>query len=130
LALGSASACAAVVLRPIDGVRLLPRANSNGTALLFFRAWDQSDGTSPGTAVNMSGNTGGGHAYSTAWDTASLTITAVNDAPVLNKDFSPALNTIAEDATNPSGTVVSSILGGVSDVDSGAVKGIAVTSLS
>ena len=44
---------------------------------------------------------------------------------------SPTLTGITEDQTNPTGTLVSTLLGAtVTDVDTGAVQGIAVTSLS
>ena len=58
----------------------------------------------------------------------TVTVTAVNDAPVL-ADTALTL-TVAEDAGVPSGAVgslISAFTGGISDVDSGAVKGIAVT---
>jgi len=52
-------------------------------------------------------------------------VTPVNDAPVLANNTTVSLTVIEEDATNPSGTLVSDLLGGMSDVDAGAVKGIA-----
>ena len=57
-----------------------------------------------------------------------ITITAVNDAPVL-ADTALTL-TVAEDAGAPVGAVgslVSAFTAGISDVDSGAVKGVAIT---
>jgi hypothetical protein len=58
-----------------------PSANFNGTVstAITFRAWDTTTGTS-GTTADTSAN-GGTTAYSTETDTASLTITAVDDAP-------------------------------------------------
>ncbi len=61
-------------------------------------------------------------------DTRNLTVTAVNDAPVL-AITAPSI-TVLEDAGTPSGAVgalVSAFTGGVSDVDAGASKGIAIT---
>ncbi|MFO0999358.1 MAG: DUF2341 domain-containing protein [Planctomycetaceae bacterium] len=61
-------------------------------------------------------------------DTArvTMTITGVNDAPVLTA-ASKALGTIVANQTSPA-TTVSSLLGSsVTDVDTGALKGIAVT---
>ena len=61
-------------------------------------------------------------------DTVAITVTPVNDAPVL-ADTTLSL-TVAEDAGAPSGTVGSTIntfMGGITDVDSGASKGIAIT---
>ncbi|WP_121989380.1 DUF4347 domain-containing protein, partial [Nitrospira lenta] len=60
--------------------------------------------------------------------TMTVDITPVNDAPVL---ADTALNvTVAEDAGAPSGAVgslVSAFTGGITDVDSGASKGLAIT---
>jgi hypothetical protein len=64
---------------------------------------------------------------SSAVSTATVTIAAVNDAPTL-ADTALTL-TVAEDAGAPSGAVgslVSAFTGGVTDPDTGAVKGIAV----
>jgi trimeric autotransporter adhesin len=59
--------------------------------------------------------------------TRNISVTATNDAPVL---AATALTlTVAEDAGVPSGVVgslVGAFTGGISDVDSGAVKGIAI----
>ncbi|MDH4166459.1 MAG: Ig-like domain-containing protein [Gammaproteobacteria bacterium] len=72
-------------------------------------------------------------------ETVTLTLTGTNDAPVLNTAAIPALASIAEDAGAPVGavgTLVSSLvdfnppaagLNNVSDADSGAVTGIAIT---
>jgi len=59
-----------------------PNASFNGsiTDAITLRAWDQSSGTA-GTQVDTSTN-GGTTAFSSAIDTANMTITAVNDAPV------------------------------------------------
>jgi hypothetical protein len=56
----------------------------------------------------------------------TINVTAVNDAPVLNgaNDLAP----IAEDDVHNSGTLVSTLIAGhITDVDSGAVSGVAVT---
>ncbi len=64
----------------------------------------------------------------TDMDTVAITVNAVNDAPVL---VDTALSiTVAEDAAAPSGAVgslLSAFTGGITDVDSGASKGIAIT---
>ena len=105
-----------------------PNANYNGTlaTAITFRAWDQTSGSN-GALADTTTN-GGTTAFSSATDTASLVITAVNDAPVL-ADTALTI-TVAEDAGAPSGAVgslLSAFTGGISDVDSGAVKGIAIT---
>jgi hypothetical protein len=65
-------------------VRFLPNANFNGAVNpgITFRAWDQTSGANGGTA-NTSPN-GGSTAFSTATETASITVNAVNDAPTAN----------------------------------------------
>lgn len=74
--------------------------------------------------------------------TVAITVTAVNDAPVLDNSKSPTLATIAEDTPAPTNgstansTLVSSLvdiggaLSNVTDADTGAVTGIAVTAVS
>ncbi len=72
--------------------------------------------------------------------TVSISITPVNDAPVLDASKSPTLDTVDEDPGAPgvgSGTLVSDLvdfaggggLDNVTDVDSGAQLGIAITSV-
>ena len=79
-----------------------------------------------------SGAQGSGGAQSVT-GTTTVDIIAVNDAPVLNTGFDLRLPNVTEDATNPAGTTVAAMLasdGGsnpLTDVDSGAVEGIAVT---
>ncbi|HJR55402.1 MAG TPA: FG-GAP-like repeat-containing protein [Rhizomicrobium sp.] len=115
-----------------------PNADFNGTVPsgITFRAWDQTSGVNGGTA-NTTMN-GGATAFSTATDTAAITVTAVNDAPVLNAAASPALTSVVEDAGAPVGavgTLISSLvdfpggggLDNVTDVDAGALLGIALT---
>ena len=62
-------------------------------------------------------------------------VTAVNDAPVLDNAGSPVLGNVAEDAGAPSGavgTLVSSLVPGstITDVDAGALQGIAITAVN
>jgi hypothetical protein len=72
-------------------------------------------------------------------DTVALTVQPVNDAPVLDSSVTPVLNSISEDAGPPIGavgTLISDLvdfsggggLDNVTDSDSGALLGIAVTS--
>src|SRR5205085_3233606 len=55
-----------------------------------------------GTKVDTSAN----GAVSTVTDTANITVTAVNDAPVLDASKSPVLGSTAEDTAAPVGTGV------------------------
>ena len=75
-----------------------PNANFNGTiaSALTFRAWDRTTGNNGASAVNTSGsNSGTTTAFSVATDTASITITEINDPPVAVND----IKTIGEDGT-------------------------------
>lgn len=60
-------------------VRFVPNVNYNGSSTLTFKAWDKSSGSAGGTADT----TGGSTAFSTTSDTASVAISAVNDAPMI-----------------------------------------------
>ncbi|WP_445262667.1 VCBS domain-containing protein [Pseudomonas sp. EL_65y_Pfl2_R96] len=82
-----------------------PAANANGTVTLTM-------------LTNDGGNTGTGGALSDS-DTININITAVNDAPVLSGTVPTSVNV-------SSGVLVSSFLSST-DVDSGALKGIAIT---
>ena len=68
--------------------------------------------------------------------TQTVTVTNVNDAPVLDDSQSPTLHTLSEDAAAPSdgstagSTLVSGLTGGISDVDTGALGGIAIIGAS
>src|SRR6185295_15202452 len=84
---------------------------------------------------------GGITAYSAATDVASISITAVNDAPLLNAAASPVLGAQNESAGVPSGavgTLVSTLvdltvpaggLDNVSEVDAAPLTGIAITAV-
>ncbi|MBK8278311.1 MAG: hypothetical protein IPK92_21455 [Nitrospira sp.] len=99
------------------------------TALVRNITYQNTDTDAPTTGARtvrfvLSDGDGG---TSPNYDT-TVTVTNVNDAPVL-ADTALAL-TVAEDAGVPSGTVgspISAFTGGISDVDNGASKGIAIT---
>ena len=84
-AVGAVSNASALLLEADGDTRLYfqPAANFAGTVTdgITFRAWDESTGTA-GTKVDTSTN-GGSSAFSIATDTASVTVNAVNDAPVI-----------------------------------------------
>ena len=119
---------------PTTSYALPPSANYNGSVDpgLTFRAWDQTTGANGGTA-NVSTN-GGTTAYSTATETAAITVNAVNDAPVLDNTGTMTVTAINEDETNPAGITIANLIasaGGdrITDADAGAVEGIAVTTV-
>ncbi len=131
-ALGAVSNTSATLLSATDLIRFIPNANYTGNSgNITFRAWDMSTGTAGSTGVNVSSN-GGTTAYSNSNNTASVTVNAVNDAPVLDNSGSMTLTTINEDDSSSVGNTVAAVIssaGGdrITDVDSGAVEGIAVT---
>ncbi|MGR8919086.1 MAG: beta strand repeat-containing protein, partial [Gammaproteobacteria bacterium] len=102
---------------------------------LVFHAWDQSTGTN-GTKVDTSVS-GGASAFSAATDAVTVTVTNVNDAPVLNAAAAPVLADADEDSGAPSGAVGTAVadivangsgVNNVADPD-GPGLGIAVTAL-
>ena len=109
-------------------VRFVPNADWNGAATFTFRAWDKSSGTAGQTADASSG--GGSTAFSSATDTAAITVNAVNDAPVLDNTHSPVCTAIDEDDTTSAGTTIAAVIGdgSITDAD-GAVEAIAVTAV-
>ncbi|MBP2293332.1 DUF4347 domain-containing protein [Azospirillum rugosum] len=135
-AITGASGGSALLLAGTDRVRFVPNANYNGSATggITFKAWDQTSGTAGTTAGNdttANGGLGAGGQYSAGSATAGVAVAAVNDAPVLS-DTVLVLPGVAQAAGAPSGAVgaaVSSLVAigtNVTDVDSGAVTGIAL----
>ncbi len=139
VAVGAVSNANSLLLSTVGG-RLYfqpTTANFSGTIAdaARFRAWDLTSDTN-GALVDTTVN-GGGTAFSSATDSANITVTNVNDAPVLDASATPLMVDAAEDASAPSlavGTAVSDLVatgGGianVTDVD-GPALGIAITQL-
>ncbi|MFG6456458.1 DUF4347 domain-containing protein [Pelomonas nitida] len=129
---GSVSASAALLLTSGTRLRYVPDATNGETATLTFRAWDQTSGIASTNATRNTADTGtngGTTAFSNGTAQASLTVTSVNDAPVLTP-ASPTLTGLTDSDINNAGQTVASIIGSsITDVDSGAVQGIAVTGL-
>ena len=128
--IGTVSANNALVLRSTDRIRLLPNGENGGTINLEYRAWDRTSGT-VGTKVDST-VTGGTTAFSTASDVLTFNVSSINDAPVLDNSGNMTLTTITEDDTTNAGQTVASVIasaGGnrITDVDSGAFEGIAIT---
>ncbi|WP_291852221.1 VCBS domain-containing protein [Bradyrhizobium sp.] len=69
----------ALLLAATDKVRFVPDGQDGGTDTLTYVAWDQTTGV-PGTTADVSAS-GGSTAFSVSSDTATLTVTAINDAP-------------------------------------------------
>ena len=135
-AITGVSGTSALLLANSDRVRFVPNADYNGSVAggITFKAWDQTSGTAGTTAGNdttANGGLGTGGQFSTASASAGIAVTAVNDAPVLS-DTVLTLPSVAQAAAGPAGLVgvtVSSLVAigtNVSDVDGGAVTGIAL----
>ncbi|EMB19109.1 Pentaxin [Rhodopirellula europaea 6C] len=131
-AVGTVSENSALLLRSTDLVRFQPDGDNGVTQTFEFRAWDQTSGTE-GTKVDTTTN-GGTTAFSTAIESASITVTHVNDAPTLDNSPALTLTTQTEDAGVPVGAVgtlvtdLVSLGGNVGDVDNNAQTGIALIS--
>lgn len=126
---GVVSANSALLLRSSDELRYVPDSSNGETPTLTYRAWDQTGATAnqQGTKVDPTViGTGGTNPFSVALDTATLSVTSVNDAPVLNP-IAPNLPGVSEDIANTDFTVASMVGASISDVDAGAVQGIAIT---
>ena len=123
-AVGVVGTGSALLLGSGDLVRFVPDGLNADTASFSDYGWDQTSGTA-GTKVDA-GSRGGTSAFSTVGDTATIAVTAVNDAPVLTA-VGPAFSAITEDDSSNGGQTVASLLGAsLSDVDSGAVSGLAI----
>jgi uncharacterized repeat protein (TIGR01451 family) len=130
---GSVSNQAAVLLNPDARIRFVPIPNFDGTASIVFRAWDQTSGANGDAGVDMSNN-GDPTAFSVGIETAAITVIPDNVAPVLDNTGSMALPVIFKDDTNSAGATVAGIIasaGGdrITDADTNAVEGVAVTAV-
>ena len=124
---GTVDATQSLLLRPADSLRFLPNAENATSPSFTYRAWDQSSGAA-GSKVDTSTN-GGITAFSSASNTASITVSAVNDAPTLDGTHVNKFASILMGDTSNAGQKVSSLLGdgAINDVDLNALQGIAIT---
>ena len=135
LDIGSVSTSNALLLAAdaTSSFRFVPNPNYNGSSgIVSYKAWDQTSG-SAGTYADATAS-GGTTAFSSGTNGAALTVAPVNDAPELS-GAGMYLTTITEDTVTNDGDLVSTIIasgGGnpITDVDAGAVEGIAIFSLS
>jgi cyclophilin family peptidyl-prolyl cis-trans isomerase len=118
----------ALLLPKTASLKYTPNGKSGETATIVYRAWDTTSGTA-GTRVNLSDSSsyGGITAYSSATDTASLTVTNLNDAPILIA-ASPSMGTVAPSGVktiNLTGSFINNGTGSstVTDADTNAVIG-------
>ena len=115
---GPVSATSALLISSTTQVRYVPDGNNGETATFGFVAWDQTSDTAStnGSPSHANPGAGGGStAYSSESSTAMMTITAINDAPLLTV---PVLQTINEDALLTFSSVNGNQIA-ISDVDAG-----------
>lgn len=127
---GAVTSIDALLLSATTQLRFVPDGENGTTATISFRAWDQSSGSATTAATRNTANTttnGGSSAFSITIAQATLDVSNVNDAPVLTPS-TPTLATLTDSQVDNAGqTVASFIAGRVSDVDTGASSGIAIT---
>jgi len=120
----------ALLLSSGGQLRYLPDGNNGEFPTFTYRAWDQTSGAASTNGVPRYADTGSGGgttAFSSATGSVIIAVTSVNDAPSLNG--SAAFTPIDEDATNSNGDLVSNFASVSTDVDTGALKGLAITSV-
>ncbi len=129
---GTVSESSALLLAGNAELRYIPDGKNGETAAITYCAWDTTGGANGvPDDLTISGVVGGSGPFSTVSDMASLTVTSLNDAPVLTP-AGPSLGTATSNTpttvsltqfiNNGSGTTT------ITDVDSGAVVGgIALT---
>ena len=127
-ALGAVANNNALLLAADASTRLYfqPNANWNGTVpnAITFRAWDQTSGSN-GTKVSTNAN-GGTTAFSTATDTASIAVAAVNDAPVVDLNAAGAGQDVTTAFTEQTPVLIAPV-GTLTDVDSANLSSLTVT---
>lgn len=122
----------ALLLTSTTLVRYVPDAANGESVSIMFRAWDRTSGTASAAGVRSTADTtsnGGSTAFSVGTAQATLAVSSVNDAPVM-LPVAPTLSGLTDTSTNNGGNTVLSLLGGVTDVDNGALKGMAITGVT
>jgi hypothetical protein len=105
----------ALLLRPTDTVQFVPAANANGTGGLQFKTWV------PGANFGTYATDTTGAAFGRDSGAASISITPVDDAPVVDPSLHPTLGAVAAGQTTAPITVAALLAtapGVVTDVDS------------
>jgi VCBS repeat-containing protein len=116
----SVSTGSALLLAANDKVRFVPDGQDGGTDTFTYVAWDQTTGVR-GTTANISAS-GGSTAFSVTSATATLTVTAVNDAPTATAPLTHYM------ATEQTPLIISGTGLHIADVDDNG--GIATATLS
>lgn len=129
---GTVSNSSALLLTSTSQVRYIPDGANGENANLIFRAWDRTSGSASTSGVRSTADTtsnGGSTAFSTGTAQATLIVTSINDAPFMST-VTPTLTGLTDTSTNNGGNTVLSLLGGVTDVDNSALKGMAITGVT
>jgi hypothetical protein len=133
--LGTVSNASALLLPESVFLRYVPDLKNGEMPTITYRAWDQTSGTE-GSKVDLSNvnAVGGATAFSADADTATLVVTAVNDAPMLTA-AAPSLG--YQNSTTGIVVNLGSFLNNgagsttITDVDNGSlIGGIAITGRS
>ncbi len=135
---GAVTSTNALLITSTTQVRYQPNGQNGETATFTYRAWDQTSGTaSTNSTANYAStaSNGGTTAFSSNTAIASMVVTSVNDAPDLDISGTMTFHSITEDQIGNGGQSVASLIlsaGGdrITDVDTGAVEGIAITSFT
>ena len=112
---GTVSASNALVLRDSDLIRFVPNGERGDFGIFNFRAWDQTDGSTPGTKIDAQ-TTGGDAAFSDEFGVARITVSDINDEEVLETNTG---TTVTEGST---GTVITTAMLETTDVDHTAAQ--------
>jgi hypothetical protein len=131
---GSVGGANALLLDSSTQIRYVPDTLNGEVATFGFVAWDQTSGVASGDGTPQYASpapAGGRSTFSAQSATASITILPVNDAPTISGS-APIPLPATSGTKISSATSVAVLLGSASwaDVDSGALKGIAVTTVS
>ncbi|MFP8967715.1 DUF4347 domain-containing protein, partial [Pokkaliibacter sp. CJK22405] len=130
ISVGSVSSTSALLLSSTSQIRYVPDGQNGETATFTYKGWDQSQGTASSSIRSTADITssGGSTAFSSATLTTTIGVSSQNDAPTLTNGATATL-TATDENTASSGTQLSSLLTslGYSDVDTGAISGLAIT---
>jgi alpha-tubulin suppressor-like RCC1 family protein len=128
--IGAVSEVSGLLLDPSATVRFVPAAHYNGTALMTFKAWDQTVGSAG--QLRDTTYTASGGAFSLASAQAQATIEAVNDPPIITAGTSITLQTIPYNISDVSNTgitvqqIITQLGPNYTDVDVDASRGIGI----
>jgi hypothetical protein len=129
-AFGAVSDVAAVLLNPTGRIRFLPNPNFNGQASLTFRAWDQTSGTNGQNGVDVSIN-GGTAAFSSATETAAVSILPINDPPLIDLNGRlPGQALTLSFIADQQPVAITAIDAAVTDVDNNELAALTITLLN